>query len=141
MNSQVHEATLSSQKVNKLQIISFETFLRRYYLPSKFWPASFYPPYVSGGGSLMSGATLARVHRCSLSVPLVPIDDVYVGMILSKLGIMPEHHGGFALMRESRQRLRRGLTLFRDSIVVHGICGQDLRSLWEVFHERSKTRF
>ena len=35
----------------------------KYYVPSKLWPEKYYPPYVSGGGFLMSSVVAKKIFE------------------------------------------------------------------------------
>ncbi|XP_032397564.1 N-acetyllactosaminide beta-1,3-N-acetylglucosaminyltransferase 2, partial [Etheostoma spectabile] len=66
----------------------------KYFIPEGMYIGT-YPPYAGGGGYLYSGDVAARLHNVSRHVALYPIDDVYTGMCLRKLGLAPEKHKGF----------------------------------------------
>ncbi|KAF7704732.1 hypothetical protein HF521_021804 [Silurus meridionalis] len=58
----------------------------KYYIPESIYVGG-YPPYAGGGGYLYSGKVAQRLHGIMNRVPLYPIDDVYTGMCLRKLGL------------------------------------------------------
>ncbi|XP_077126668.1 acetylgalactosaminyl-O-glycosyl-glycoprotein beta-1,3-N-acetylglucosaminyltransferase-like [Ranitomeya variabilis] len=66
----------------------------KYYVSKEIFPADSYDPYCGGGGILMSSFTAFSIHKESLYIPLIPIDDAYLGMCLKKAGLTPENHGG-----------------------------------------------
>ncbi|XP_038848405.1 LOW QUALITY PROTEIN: N-acetyllactosaminide beta-1,3-N-acetylglucosaminyltransferase 2 [Salvelinus namaycush] len=66
----------------------------KYFIPDSFYNG-LYPPYGGGGGVVYSGELALRLNRISRRVHLYPIDDVYVGMCLHRLGVHPIHHPAF----------------------------------------------
>ncbi|XP_024239089.1 N-acetyllactosaminide beta-1,3-N-acetylglucosaminyltransferase 2 [Oncorhynchus tshawytscha] len=66
----------------------------KYFIPDSFYKG-LYPPYGGGGGVVYSGELALRLNRISRRVHLYPIDDVYVGMCLHRLGVHPIHHPAF----------------------------------------------
>ncbi|XP_058653509.1 N-acetyllactosaminide beta-1,3-N-acetylglucosaminyltransferase 2 isoform X1 [Onychostoma macrolepis] len=66
----------------------------KYYIPESFYKG-LYPSYPGGGGVLYSGSLAHRLLEVSQRVHLFPIDDVYVGMCLLRLGVYPINHPAF----------------------------------------------
>ncbi|XP_056319690.1 UDP-GlcNAc:betaGal beta-1,3-N-acetylglucosaminyltransferase 7, like [Danio aesculapii] len=104
----------------------------KYFIPRELYDKR-YPPYLGGGGFLMSSQVARKVFTVSESVELYPIDDVFVGMCLQKLKIVPEVHLGFrtfGIIKRKVTRLNREPCFFRDLIVVHKLVPQDLLKMW-----------
>ncbi|XP_043113482.1 N-acetyllactosaminide beta-1,3-N-acetylglucosaminyltransferase 2 [Puntigrus tetrazona] len=66
----------------------------KYYIPESFYKG-LYPSYPGGGGVLYSGSLARRLLEVSQRVHLFPIDDVYLGMCLQRLGVYPINHPAF----------------------------------------------
>uniref|UniRef100_A0A671MIN6 Hexosyltransferase n=1 Tax=Sinocyclocheilus anshuiensis TaxID=1608454 RepID=A0A671MIN6_9TELE len=66
----------------------------KYYIPESFYKG-LYPSYPGGGGVLYSGSLAHRLLVVSQRVHLFPIDDVYLGMCLQRLGVYPIDHPAF----------------------------------------------
>ncbi|XP_051505242.1 N-acetyllactosaminide beta-1,3-N-acetylglucosaminyltransferase 2 [Myxocyprinus asiaticus] len=66
----------------------------KYYIPGSFYKG-FYPSYLGGGGVVYSGSLAHRLLEVSQRVHLFPIDDVYLGMCLKRLGVSPIYHRAF----------------------------------------------
>ncbi|XP_037530422.1 N-acetyllactosaminide beta-1,3-N-acetylglucosaminyltransferase 3 [Nematolebias whitei] len=66
----------------------------KYFIPFQVQKSESYPPYCGGGGFLLSGFTAMVIYRMSKSIPILPIDDVYMGMCLAKAGLSPSSHMG-----------------------------------------------
>lgn len=66
----------------------------KYFIPVQVQESESYPPYCGGGGFLLSGFTAMVIYCMSKSIPILPIDDVYMGMCLAKAGLGPSSHMG-----------------------------------------------
>lgn len=66
----------------------------KYYVPWSMY-SGVYPPYMGGGGYLLSNKTIHLLLQASSEVLLFPIDDVYVGMCAKIANISARHHQGF----------------------------------------------
>lgn len=66
----------------------------KYYIPESFFKG-LYPSYPGGGGVVYSGSLAHRLLEVSQRVHLFPIDDVYLGMCLQRLGVYIIHHPAF----------------------------------------------
>ncbi|XP_051514323.1 N-acetyllactosaminide beta-1,3-N-acetylglucosaminyltransferase 2-like [Myxocyprinus asiaticus] len=66
----------------------------KYYIPESFYKG-LYPSYPGGGGVVYSGSLAHRLFEVSQWVHIFPIDDVYLGMCLKRLGVSPIHHPAF----------------------------------------------
>lgn len=66
----------------------------KYFIPESFYKG-MYPTYPGGGGVVYSGALVPRLLQVSRRVHLFPIDDVFLGMCLQRLGVIPINHPAF----------------------------------------------
>ncbi|CAJ1064240.1 N-acetyllactosaminide beta-1%2C3-N-acetylglucosaminyltransferase 3-like [Xyrichtys novacula] len=64
----------------------------KYFVPVQVQVSDQYPPYCGGGGFILSGYTASVIYNMSKSIPLLPIDDVYMGMCQAKAGLSPSSH-------------------------------------------------
>ncbi|XP_051760504.1 UDP-GlcNAc:betaGal beta-1,3-N-acetylglucosaminyltransferase 7, like [Ctenopharyngodon idella] len=106
----------------------------KYFIPKELYDKR-YPPYLGGGGFLMSSQVARRVFVVSESVELYPIDDVFLGMCLQKLHIVPELHLGFrtfGIIKRKVTPLNREPCFFRNLIVVHKLIPQELLHMWNL---------
>ncbi|XP_016085803.1 UDP-GlcNAc:betaGal beta-1,3-N-acetylglucosaminyltransferase 7-like [Sinocyclocheilus grahami] len=104
----------------------------KYFIPKELYDKR-YPPYLGGGGFLMSSQVAHRLFAVSESVELYPIDDVFLGMCLQKLKIVPELHLAFrtfGIIKRKVTRLNREPCFFRNLIVVHKLGPQELLQMW-----------
>lgn len=104
----------------------------KYYIPLSFYDGP-YPPYIGGGGFVISGTLLERLYSISNIIPFFPIDDVYTGMCLNALGISPEAHEGFQTFDVSEQD-RENLCVHKGLILIHQRSPRELKKLWKGIH-------
>lgn len=89
-----------------------------------------YPPY-AGGGSLLSGDVARRLSSVSQQVALFPLRDVYTGMCLQKLAIVPRKHAGFRTSGvEERTRTREKPCPYRSLLLLQGQTPQQMLRAW-----------
>lgn len=100
----------------------------KYFIPESMYVGK-YPPYAGGGGYLYSGDLAARLHRVSQNVALYPIDDVYTGMCLRKLGLAPEKNKGFRTF-DIEEKYRSNPCAYKSLMLVHPRTPQDMIKIW-----------
>lgn len=100
----------------------------KYFVPESVYVGQ-YPPYAGGGGYLYSGDVALRLHNISRQVVLYPIDDVYTGMCLKKLGLAPEKHAGFKTF-DIAEKQRSNLCVYRSLMLVHSRTPQQMLTIW-----------
>lgn len=110
----------------------------KYYIPKELFDKP-YPPYVGGGGFLMSSQLARRLFVVSEDLELYPIDDVFLGMCLQKLHLAPEMHPGFRTFGITRRRvspMNSEPCFYKHLIVVHKLSAQELLRMWSVVHNQ-----
>lgn len=100
----------------------------KYFIPESVF-AGGYPPYAGGGGYLYSGELALQLYRASQQVALYPIDDVYTGMCLQKLGVAPQKHSGFRTFGID-ENYRSNPCAYRSLMLVHSLEPQDMIRIW-----------
>ncbi|XP_040891690.1 N-acetyllactosaminide beta-1,3-N-acetylglucosaminyltransferase 2a isoform X2 [Toxotes jaculatrix] len=100
----------------------------KYFIPESVFVGQ-YPPYAGGGGYLYSGELALRLHNISRQVVLYPIDDVYTGMCLKKLGLVPEKHTGFRTF-DIEEKYRDNTCIYRSLMLVHSRTPQEVLKIW-----------
>ncbi|XP_051964583.1 UDP-GlcNAc:betaGal beta-1,3-N-acetylglucosaminyltransferase 7-like [Xyrauchen texanus] len=106
----------------------------KYFIPKDLYDKP-YPPYLGGGGFLMSSQVAQRLFVVSENVELYPIDDVFLGMCLQRLKITPELHLGFrtfGIIKRKVTPLNREPCFFRNLIVVHKLGAAELLRMWKL---------
>lgn len=100
----------------------------KYFIPESVFEGR-YPPYAGGGGYLYSGELALRLYNVSRQVALYPIDDVYTGMCLKKLGLVPKKHDGFKTFG-IRDKYRESPCAYRGLMLVHSRTPQEVMKIW-----------
>lgn len=100
----------------------------KYYIPESLYIGN-YPPYAGGGGYLYSGHLVARLRSACRQVALYPIDDVYTGMCLRKLGLAPEKHKGFRTF-DIEEKMRSNPCAYHKLMLVHPRTPQQMIQIW-----------
>ncbi|XP_070684454.1 N-acetyllactosaminide beta-1,3-N-acetylglucosaminyltransferase 2a [Pempheris klunzingeri] len=100
----------------------------KYFIPESVF-VGLYPPYAGGGGYLYSGELALRLHNVSQQVVLYPIDDVYTGMCLKKLGLVPAKHSGFRTF-DIEEKYRYNPCIYRSLMLVHSRTPQEMLMIW-----------
>ncbi|CAL8341696.1 unnamed protein product [Arctogadus glacialis] len=100
----------------------------KYYIPESFY-SGVYPPYAGGGGVAYSGSLLMRLREVSELVQMFPIDDVYLGMCLNRLGVAPSHHPGFFTFDLPRYKRTKPCS-YRSVLLVHKRTPKQMLLLW-----------
>ncbi|KAF3688137.1 N-acetyllactosaminide beta-1,3-N-acetylglucosaminyltransferase 2 [Channa argus] len=101
----------------------------KYFIPESVFVGQ-YPAYAGGGGYLYSGDLALRLYYISHQVVLYPIDDVYTGMCLKKLGLTPEKHTGFKTF-DIEEKYRHSSCIYRNLMLVHSRTPQDILKIWQ----------
>ncbi|KAM9454052.1 N-acetyllactosaminide beta-1,3-N-acetylglucosaminyltransferase 2a isoform 1-T1 [Clarias gariepinus] len=100
----------------------------KYYIPENIFVGS-YPPYAGGGGYLYSVDVGIRLRNISQHISLFPIDDVYTGMCLQKLGLVPEKHQGFRTFN-IEEKYRESACAYQSLMLVHPRSPQEMIKIW-----------
>lgn len=104
---------------------------KKYFISWYIYGDNPYPPYAGGGGYLMSRTTVFGLNEAAKSTELFPIDDVYTGFCLKKMGVRPRRHPGFltfGFRRGPKQRLNP--CAYRGIMLVHKLNPVELRAMW-----------
>nr|XP_028604512.1 beta-1,3-galactosyltransferase 5-like [Podarcis muralis]XP_028604513.1 beta-1,3-galactosyltransferase 5-like [Podarcis muralis]XP_028604514.1 beta-1,3-galactosyltransferase 5-like [Podarcis muralis] len=88
----------------------------KWYVPREAYSPEEYPPYASGIGYVLSLDAAARVLRAAESVPPIPVEDAYVGILAQRAGLRPKSSARFA-----KQNARWRVCNFRYLMVVHSL--------------------
>ncbi|XP_063045337.1 N-acetyllactosaminide beta-1,3-N-acetylglucosaminyltransferase 2 [Engraulis encrasicolus] len=100
----------------------------KYYIPESLYSGT-YPTYAGGGGVVYSGALAMRLQAMSERVRPYPIDDVYVGMCLERLGVIPKHEPAF-LTFDFPEGEEEHHCAYHSILLVHKRSPEVVRRLW-----------
>uniref|UniRef100_UPI00358F3677 UDP-GlcNAc:betaGal beta-1,3-N-acetylglucosaminyltransferase 7-like n=1 Tax=Myxine glutinosa TaxID=7769 RepID=UPI00358F3677 len=113
----------------------------KYYIPWWMYDKSIYPPYVGGAGILMSAATVRKFYKAVSFVDLYPIDDVYIGMLAEKSGVVAIPHSGFKSLGYyswlDALKMTKSECLVKDLLVTHQFLPEELTKLWNSLESQS----
>ncbi|XP_046890219.1 UDP-GlcNAc:betaGal beta-1,3-N-acetylglucosaminyltransferase 9 [Hypomesus transpacificus] len=116
----------------------------KYFVPEFMYGGSMYPSYAGGGGFVMSGFTACRLSSACQQVELFPIDDVFLGMCLQRIGLKPTRHEGFRTFGIVRPSAAPHLQVFdpcfyRELMVVHSLTVPQIWLMWSLLHDPKLT--
>ncbi|XP_078661227.1 beta-1,3-galactosyltransferase 1-like [Branchiostoma floridae x Branchiostoma belcheri] len=86
---------ITGRAFNKTKPVRDLRFLDRWYVSKEEYSREIYPRYPGGFAYVMTNDTANLLYRTSLITKYLFLEDVYVGICLEKLGIVPVHHTGF----------------------------------------------
>ncbi|XP_007902875.1 UDP-GlcNAc:betaGal beta-1,3-N-acetylglucosaminyltransferase 9 [Callorhinchus milii] len=112
----------------------------KYFIPEMMYGQGVYPVYAGGGGFLMTGYTAKRLYQASKEVELFPIDDVFLGMCLLRIGLEPVFHKGFRTFGITRPSAAPHLQTFdpcfyKELMVVHSLKVAEIWLMWTLLHD------
>ncbi|XP_069752156.1 N-acetyllactosaminide beta-1,3-N-acetylglucosaminyltransferase 2 [Narcine bancroftii] len=109
----------------------------KYYVPGAFY-SGLYPPYAGGAGVLYTGHLARQLEWASRALPLFPIDDVFTGMCLRSLGLVPTHHPGFRSFGINASE-RWEPCIYRRLFMVHRHSPQEMLLLWSLLQQQGNV--
>ncbi|XP_038571508.1 N-acetyllactosaminide beta-1,3-N-acetylglucosaminyltransferase 3-like [Micropterus salmoides] len=110
----------------------------KYFIPVQVHKSDSYPPYCGGGGFLLSGYTALVIYKMSQSIPILPIDDVYIGMCLTKAGLSPVSHMGVQTLgwyTPFSTLDRFDPCFFKELLLVHRFLPGHTYLMWRRIHD------
>ncbi|XP_069775171.1 UDP-GlcNAc:betaGal beta-1,3-N-acetylglucosaminyltransferase 7, like [Narcine bancroftii] len=111
----------------------------KYFIPPQLHDRP-YPPYAGGGGFLMAAPLARRLAAAADTVPLYPIDDVYLGMCLQRLGVQPQGHSAFRTFGIVRRRvspMNSDPCFYKNLVVIHKLSPEGLLRMWDIVQNRT----
>lgn len=103
----------------------------KYYVSESLWPEKYYPPYVSGGGFIMSYVMAKKIFEAMKELPIIPIDDAFMGVCLRKLNLRPTNHKGFKSW--GVKYLDHDNCVYREVMTFHKLQPEELQNVWKRF--------
>ena len=93
------------------------------------YPEKFYPSYVSGGGYVMSKDIADKLFFQSLKTPLIPIDDAFVGILLSAIGKTPTDSNRFRSWGGKESQI----CYWWKAITHHKMTDEKMNTAWRMY--------
>lgn len=108
----------------------------KHFIPRSMYRARHYPPYAGGGGYIVSRATMQHLRAVMELAELFPIDDIFVGMCLRKLGLSPTHHVGFKTFGKQRPLDALDPCLDRGLLLAHRLSPLQIWTMWALVTDK-----
>nr|CAB3224812.1 beta-1,3-galactosyltransferase 1-like [Phallusia mammillata] len=103
----------------------------KYYVSTNLWNEKYYPPYVSGGGFVMSSLVSKKIFEVTKVTPIIPIDDAFLGVCLKKLGMKPQNHKGFKSWGVNRPK---DICIYHEIMTLHKLNSEEMVDMWKKLH-------
>ncbi|XP_053556934.1 beta-1,3-galactosyltransferase 5-like [Bombina bombina] len=92
----------------------------KWYVSQQEYDLDVYPPYASGIGYILSLDVARLVLRMATAVPIVPMEDAYVGILAKKAGITLLSSSRFA-----KHNIKWSICNYRYLMVIHRLSPKD----------------
>ena len=105
----------------------------KFYIPENDYNGFLLPPYVSGGGILLSGDLIPRLVSASQQKRIIPNEDANLGILMHNIGVLPKeniHILPFIYCNGSIWN--RPTCDFVDQYVIHGV--ENYSQVWLHYH-------
>uniref|UniRef100_A0A8C6VGK8 Hexosyltransferase n=1 Tax=Naja naja TaxID=35670 RepID=A0A8C6VGK8_NAJNA len=100
----------------------------RHYVPTLLYPEPAFPPYCSGSAYVLSAPAAAAVLGAARLLPLLPVEDVFVGLCAHHAGIAPRHLNHMA----GATHYPPDACCYREVLLsVHEVEPAEMLSMWE----------
>ncbi|XP_040436980.1 beta-1,3-galactosyltransferase 2-like [Falco naumanni] len=108
----------------------------KWYVPRQVYPAATYPPYCGGAAYVLSGDLAAKIYRVAQTLPVINMEDAFVGICLRALGVgvTDSPWGVFNMYHVKYERCR-----FSRLVMVHHFQPQELLRVWPHFTAPNAT--
>lgn len=102
----------------------------KWFVPREVYPNDTYPPYCGGPAYVLSGDLALRVFGVAQTLPVINMEDAFVGICLHALGVAVTDPppGAFTMYRLDYDRCR-----FSRLVMVHHYGPQELLRVWPHF--------
>ncbi|XP_067891960.1 N-acetyllactosaminide beta-1,3-N-acetylglucosaminyltransferase 4-like [Heterodontus francisci] len=107
----------------------------KYYIPLFLYGNEPYPPYAGGGGYLLSGTSIMKLYKASVSEELFPIDDAFVGICARRAKIEVVTHRGF----RTYGNIPYDPCIYKGLMLVHRVTPNELWLIWSLLKDNTKT--
>ena len=105
----------------------------KYYISETYYPLPTYPPYLNGPGYLLSTDLTEGIYNVAIKTQLFPWEDVFLGICLKQLGVIPKLYHDFIFIVDKESRIAnktRAVKLFKHFTVVSNLKPDDMMLMW-----------
>ncbi|XP_067829916.1 beta-1,3-galactosyltransferase 9-like [Heptranchias perlo] len=102
-----------------------------YYVPESVYPGKIYPNYCSGTSYVVSKDVAYKVYVVALSLPLLTIEDVFVGICAKKVGVWPTHTSKMS----GGPRFHFSRCCYKSIYASHHISADEFVPIWRLVND------
>ncbi|XP_059506005.1 beta-1,3-galactosyltransferase 5-like isoform X1 [Stegostoma tigrinum] len=110
--------------------------LSKWYLTTKEYPQSTLPPFCSGTGYVFSGDLAGKIITVSRDIPILKLEDVYIGLCLQKLNVTPVELN--SVQPFHARKVEFSICDFHKLVTSHQVSPDELLIYWKALRENSK---
>ncbi|XP_067896151.1 beta-1,3-galactosyltransferase 5-like [Heterodontus francisci] len=108
----------------------------KWYLAKEEYPHSTYPPFCSGTGYVFSGDLAEKIITVSKQIPILKLEDVYIGLCFKKLNVTPVEL--YPNQPFHDRKVKFSICNFHKLVTSHGVSPTELLIYWRTLGESSK---
>ncbi|XP_059824756.1 beta-1,3-galactosyltransferase 5-like isoform X2 [Hypanus sabinus] len=107
--------------------------MSKWFMATEDYPNSTYPPFCSGTGYLFSGALAGKIIAVSKHIPILRLEDVYIGLCLAELNVTPVELDSSRTFYDFKVKFN--ICRFQKLVTSHGVSPQEILVYWKVLGE------
>ncbi|XP_077993558.1 beta-1,3-galactosyltransferase 5-like [Glandiceps talaboti] len=108
----------------------------KWYTPRDVYPAKVYPPYLAGPAYVMSRDVAYNVHTQGQDVSFLPWEDVFVGMCLKRIRIVPQMDQRFDTYA---QQYKQNVSCpIHRIFAVHLLEPKNITAMWNLYRQEDQ---
>ncbi|XP_078416684.1 beta-1,3-galactosyltransferase 5-like [Cetorhinus maximus] len=112
--------------------------MSKWYLTKEEYPQSTLPTFCSGTGYVFSGDLAEKIIAVSQRLPILKLEDVYIGLCLQKLNVTPvELHPSKPF---HTKKVEFSICNLHQLVTSHGVSPAELLIYWRALAENSKEK-
>ncbi|XP_078484120.1 beta-1,3-galactosyltransferase 1-like [Ciona intestinalis] len=110
----------------------------KFYVPEDLYPHAKYPPVCSNMGYIMSGDVIEILYAESFKHMTIPLDDVFIGVMLEAAKIVPQNMERLIYTKSIRQteRTSRYKICSHSILHIHIDTVASARKIWQVMRDK-----
>ncbi|XP_054831045.1 beta-1,3-galactosyltransferase 5-like [Eublepharis macularius] len=117
----------------KLNEHPIRQFFSKWYVSYYEFPGNDYPPFCSGTGYVFSTDVASQVYNVSENILFIKLEDVFIGLCLAELSIIPEElHSKQTFFPEG---VRFSVCRFKKIVTSHDVKARDLLNYWNALEK------